>query len=79
MVSRGWWEARGKLYTYRAVQVSSSSWHLMVFGDTYGLEAELTYPETFGDCKYYAGCIESGRYKLENGTAVRVPREKATR
>lgn len=71
--SLGWWEAVGDQHAYRAVQVGSRSWHLYVFGPHFRrLVAELSYPVTFSDCRSYAAQIETGKYVIQDGRAVKV-------
>lgn len=63
---RGWWEAQGESYNYRAIQRSSRSWDLLVF--RHGLQATADYPATLADCKYYAAQVESGKYEVSGGS-----------
>lgn len=69
----GWWEARGKQCSYRAVRDTSARWSLYIF-DAFGkLAGEATsYPVTLEDCRYYAEQVETGRYIIAGGDLIRV-------
>lgn len=69
---RGWWEAIGSRYSYRAVQVGSLKWTLYVFEEAFLYRvAELEYPETLSDCKHYAAELELGRRVIRGGRSVK--------